>query len=219
MYMSIRTIVPSCTIGQVTQAGDARRTAIVDRAMHVASVEGIEGLTLGRLAEVLCISKSGIQALFGTKQELQLSIVAAASQVFERDVLLSAERQPAGLPRLRALMSSWIDYLETLEGGCLFVAAASELDGRPGPVRDVVAGAVARADALLCRDVDLARRLGELPSGTDVEQLVFELHAMVLQANHDRQLLGREDALTRARNAVNRLLGIEQAGDGEAPAR
>ncbi len=178
--------------------------------MHVASVEGIEGLTLGRLAEVLRISKSGIQTLFGTKQELQLSIVAAASRVFERDVLSPAEQQPAGLPRLRALMSLWIDYLETFEGGCLFVAAASELDGRSGPVRDAVAEAVTRADALLRRDVDLALRLGELPSDTDVEQLVFELHAMVLQANHDRQLLGRKDALTRARNAVDRLLGVDR---------
>ncbi|MFQ6395644.1 TetR/AcrR family transcriptional regulator [Nocardia sp. KC 131] len=202
----------------MTRTGDARRTAIVDRAMHVASVEGLEGLTLGRLAEVLRTSKSGIQTLFGTKQELQLSIVAAASRVFERDVLLPAEQQPAGLPRLRALMSLWIDYLETFEGGCLFVAAASELDGRSGPVRDAVADAVARADALLQRDVELARRLRELPSDTDVEQLVFELHAMVLQANHDRQLLGRKDALTRARNAVDHLLGIEQqTGDAASP--
>jgi AcrR family transcriptional regulator len=190
----------------MTRTGDARRTAILDRALHVASVEGIEGLTLGRLAEVLQTSKSGIQTLFGTKQELQLAIVAAASQVFEHDVLRPAEQQAAGLPRLRALMSLWIDYLETFEGGCLFVAGASELDGRPGPARDAIAEAADRADALLRRDVELARRLGELPSDTDVEQLVFELHAMVLQANHDRQLHGRTDALTRARSAVDRLL-------------
>ena len=174
--------------------------------MHIASVEGVEGLTLGRLAEALSTSKSGIQTLFGTKQELQLSIIAAASRVFERDVSLPAERQPAGLARLRVLMSLWIDYLETFEGGCIFVAAASELDGRSGPVRDAVAAAVARADALLRRDVELAVRLRELPSDADAEQLVFELHAMVLQANHDRQLLGRKDALTRARHAVNRML-------------
>ncbi|MBF6168672.1 TetR/AcrR family transcriptional regulator [Streptomyces gardneri] len=204
----------------MTRTGDARRGAIVDRAMHIASVEGIEGLTLGRLAEAVRTSKSGIQALFGTKQELQLSIVAAAARVFERDVLLPAEREPAGLARLRALMSLWIDYLETFEGGCLFVAAASELDGRSGPVRDAVADAVARADALLQRDVELAVRLRELPPGTDVEQLVFELHAMVLQANHDRQLLRREDALTRARKAVNRLLdGKQQSGDAASPSR
>lgn len=94
----------------MTRIRDARRGAIVDRAMRVASVEGIEGLTLGRLAETLRTSKGGIQALFGTKQELQLSIVAAASQVFERDVLLPAEQQPAGLARLRALMSSWMPF-------------------------------------------------------------------------------------------------------------
>lgn len=194
----------------MTRPGDARRGAIVDRAMHIASVEGLEGLTLGRLAETLRTSKSGIQTLFGTKQELQLAIVAAASEVYARDVSLPAERQPAGLARLRTLMSLWIDYLETFEGGCLFVAAASELDGRSGPVRDAIADAVARGDALLRRDVELAVRLGELPSDTDVEQLAFELHAMVLQANHDRQLLGRKDALTRARNAVNRLLEVKQ---------
>jgi AcrR family transcriptional regulator len=198
------------TIVPMTRTGDERRGAIVDRAMHIASVEGLEGLTLGRLAEALRTSKSGIQTLFGTKQELQLSIVAAASQVFERDVARPAEQEPAGFARLRALMSLWIDYLETFEGGCLFVAAASELDGRPGPVRDAVADAVARADALLQRDVELALRLRELPADTDVEQLVFELHAMVLQANHDRQLLGRKDALTRARKAVNRLLDVKQ---------
>jgi len=209
----MRTNVLEGTVVRVTRTGDARRTAILDRAMHVASVEGIEGLSLGRLAEALGTSKSGIQTLFGTKQELQLSIVAAASQVFERDVLLPAERRPAGLPRLRALMSAWIDYLETFEGGCVFVAAASELDGRPGPVRDAVAGAVARADALVRRDIDLARRLGELPPDTDVDQLVFELHAMVLQANHDRQLLARTEALTRARTAVDRLLGVEPRSD------
>jgi len=193
----------------MTRTGDARRGAIVDRAMHIASVEGIDGLTLGRLAEALHTSKSGIQTLFGTKQELQLSIVAAASEVFARDVSLPAERRPAGLVRLRTLMSLWIDYLETFEGGCLFVAAASELDGRPGPVRDAVADAVARADALLRREIELALRLRELPPDTDVEQLVFELHAMVLQANHDRQLLGSKDALTRARKAVGRLLEVK----------
>jgi AcrR family transcriptional regulator len=194
----------------MTRTGDARRDAIVDRAMHIASVDGLEGLTLGRLAEALRTSKGGIQTLFGTKQDLQLSIVAAASRVFARDVSLPAEREPAGLARLRALMSLWIDYLETFEGGCFFVAAASELDGRSGPVRDAVAEAVARADALLQRDIELAVRLRELPSDTDVEQLVFELHAMVLQANHDRQLLARKDALARARTAVNRLLEVRQ---------
>jgi AcrR family transcriptional regulator len=192
----------------MTRTGDARRGAIVDRAVHMASAEGIESLTLGRLADALRTTKSGIQTLFGTKQELQLSIVAAASEVFRQEVSLPAERQPAGLARLRTLMSLWIDYLETFEGGCFFVAAASELDGRSGPVRDAVADAVSRGEALIHRDVELAVRLRELPPDTDVEQLVFELHAMLLQANHDRQLLGRKDALTRARNAVNRRLDV-----------
>lgn len=101
--------------------------------MHVASIEGIEGLTLGRLAEVLHTSKSGIQTLFGTKQELQLSIVAAASHVFECDVLLPAERQQAGLPRLRALMSYWIDYLEIFEGDAFSLLPQANSTAGPDP--------------------------------------------------------------------------------------
>lgn len=190
----------------MTKLGDARRTSVLDRAMHVASIEGLEGLTFGRLAEETQLGKSALQTLFGTKQDLQLAIVTAASAVYERDVLHVAEQQPDGLPRLRALMDAWIDYLKLFEGGCLFVAAASELDGRPGPVRDAIARAVARADALVRHQAGLAVRLGELLPGTDVDQLTFELHAMVLMANHNRQLLERADALDRARAAVDRLL-------------
>jgi AcrR family transcriptional regulator len=190
----------------MTRAGNDRRGAVLDRAVHLASVEGLEGLTLGRLAADLGTSKSGLQTLFGTKQDLQLAIVAAAQEVFTERVLRPAERFDDGLPRLRALLDGWIDYLDTFEGGCLFTAAASEFDGRPGPVRDVVAQLAAEGEELLLRQARLAVRLGELAVDTDVDQLVFELHATTLQANLERQLLGRADAYDRARRAVARLL-------------
>lgn len=103
-------------------------------------------------------------------------------------------------------MSAWIDYLLAFDGGCLFVASASELDSRPGPARDAIVNAVVTGEKLLLRQTNLAMRLGELPEAADAEQVAFELHAMLLKANHDRQLLGRDDALDRARAAVERIL-------------
>ncbi|OHV04562.1 TetR/AcrR family transcriptional regulator [Mycobacterium talmoniae] len=196
----------------MTKSGDARRTSVLDRATHVASVEGIAGLSFGRLADQTQVPKSALQTLFGTKQDLQLEIIKAAVDVFVRTVLLPAESQPEGLPRLRALMSAWVDYLEEFEGGCIFASGASELDGHPGPVRDALADAVSAGEALVTRDVKLAIRLGELPPDTDAEQLTFELHAMILQANHDRQLLHRDGALQRARIAIEHRLNPPATG-------
>lgn len=193
----------------MTKLGDIRRTAVLDRAVHVASLEGIEGLTFGRLADATRLGKSALQTLFGTKENLQLAIVTAAAEVYDRDVRRRAEDRPDGLARLRALLHAWLDYLESFEGGCVFVAAATELDGRPGPVRDAVARAVVRAEELLRRQAALAVRLGELPADTDIDQLIYELHGLVLQANHDRQLLHRPEALARAARAVDRLLTAE----------
>lgn len=190
----------------MTQPGDERRTAVLQTAVHLASVEGLEGLTLGRLAAVSGVPKSALQALFGTKERLQLAIVAQAVDVFQRDVLTASEDAPDGLARLRVLMSAWIDYLLAFDGGCLFVASASELDSRPGPARDAIVNAVVTGEKLLLRQANLAMRLGELPEAADAEQVAFELHAMLLKANHDRQLLGRDDALDRARAAVERIL-------------
>lgn len=190
----------------MTKLGDARRTSVLDQATHVASVEGLAGLSFGRLAEHTLVPKSALQTLFGTKQELQLAIIKAAVDVFVRTVFLPAEQHPEGLPRLRALMSGWVDYLQEFEGGCIFTSGASELDGHPGPVRDALADAVNAGEALITRDIKLATRLGELPPDTDADQLTFELHAMILQANHNLQLLQRPDALGRARIAIERLL-------------
>lgn len=190
----------------MTKSGDARRNTVLDQATHVASVEGLTGLSFGRLAEQTLVPKSALQTLFGTKQELQLAIIKTAVEVFLRTVLMPAEQHPEGLPRLRALMSAWVDYLQEFEGGCIFASGASELDGHPGPVRDALADAVYAGEALITRDINLAIRLGELPPDTDAEQLTFELHAMILQANHNRQLLARSDALQRARVAIERRL-------------
>lgn len=191
----------------MTKSGDTRRASVLDRATHVASMDGLNGLSFGSLSGQTQVPKSALQTLFGTKQDLQLEIIKTAAEVFLRTVLVPAEQHPEGMPRLRALMLAWVDYLKEFEGGCIFAAGASELDAHPGPVRDALAEAVNAAEVLVLRDIRLAIRLGELPPDTDAEQLVFELHAIILQANHDYQLLNRPEALTRARVAIDRLLG------------
>src|SRR5882672_7026284 len=119
----------------VTEAGAERRRVILARAADLATVEGLDGVTLGRLAQEVRMSKSGVQGLFGTKEELQLAIVATAAQIFRDHVFKKAESADDGLPRLRELFHAWIDYLDTFEGGCFFVATANEFAARPGPVR------------------------------------------------------------------------------------
>lgn len=191
----------------MSRRGDNRRGAVLERAVRLASIEGLEALSFGRLASELDTSKSSLQTLFGTKEELQLEIVAAAQRVFDERVMRAADDVEDGVPRLRALLHGWIDYLDAFDGGCFFAAAASEFDGRPGPVRDRLADLARAGLELLRRQTRLAVRLGELPPDTDVDQLVFELHATTLEANFERQLLGRADAYRRAHAIVDRLLG------------
>lgn len=191
---------------RMATVGDRRRESVLETATHVASAEGLEGLTLGRLADAAGQSKSSLQSLFGTKEALQLAIIEAAVQVWRSRVLVPAESQPDGLPRLRALMNAWIDYLEVFDGGCVFIAGAAELDSTTGAVRDALAAAVTAGQKFLRREAALAVRLGELPVDTDVDVLVFQLHALLLKANHDRQLFGARDALRRAHQVAAALL-------------
>jgi AcrR family transcriptional regulator len=176
-------------------------------------VDGLEGLTLGGLAEELGISKGGIQGLFGTKQQLQLATMETAAGIFEQRVLALDERLEDGLPRLRALMNAWIDYLDdAFEGGCFFCAATVELDGRPGPLRDALLAFVQRTRRAVRHEAHLAQRLGELREDVDPDQLTFELHATILEANFSRQLFGDERSLDRARRSVaTRLQEAESA--------
>ena len=180
-----------------------RRDAVLARAAQRASLDGLDGLTLGGLAEELGYSKGGIQGLFGTKEQLQLATLQTAAGIFEQRVLARDERVEDGLPRLRALMDAWIDYLEdAFEGGCFFCAAAVELDGRPGPLRDALLAFVQGTQRAVRREAHLAQRLGELREDIDPDQLTFELHATILEANFSRQLFGDERSLDRARRAI-----------------
>jgi AcrR family transcriptional regulator len=195
--------------------GNSTRRAILGRAMQIASSEGLDGLSLAGLADELGMSKSGLFAHFGSKEELQLSTLRAARAVFIRHAIQPAEDIPEGIARLRVLLEAWLlEYVggDAFEGGCLFMEAAAEFDNRPGAVRDLVAETMGSWLTLLEDQARVAQANGELAKGVDPERLAWELHAFGLALNWERQLLGRSAAGERAHAAVeDRLRGAATA--------
>jgi AcrR family transcriptional regulator len=181
--------------------GAATRAAILDRGVDLASAEGLEALSIGRLAGELRMSKSGLFAHFGSKQELQLAIVEAAAGRFREAVLDPVADVPDGGRRLRAMGAAYISHLESngYSGGCFWAATSAEYDDRPGPVRDAIAGSL---DAWLG---ELERQAG-IAGAADPERLAFELYALVMGANSRFRLSGDRRVFGYARDAVEELL-------------
>ena len=199
--------------------GDKTRRAILTAAVNIASVEGLEGLTIGRLATHLEMSKSGLFAHFGSKEELQISTVRAAAAIFVHRVIRDAEeRYEPGIARLRAMLDSWLDYMErgTFAGGCFFANAATEMDGRPGPVRDAIAVQMTSWAELLAGYARAAMERGELAPGTDPEQLAFELDALGTAVNAGWQLHRDAAIFERGHRALLRRLQGDATDAGRA---
>jgi AcrR family transcriptional regulator len=205
--MSSVTEAPARTDGRRVR-GDNTRRAILGRAMQLASAEGLEDLSIARLAGDLGMSKSGLFAHFGSKEELQLSTVRAARRVFSDEAVAPALEARKGIVRLSALIAAWHGYIssDTFAGGCLLMEAAAEFDNRPGPVRDLIAETMGMWMGLLVEQAELALERGELAEGTDPAQLAWELHAFGLALNWDRQLNGAAGARDRAYAAVRTRL-------------
>jgi len=182
--------------------GATTRAAILERAVDLASVEGLEGLTIGRLAAELEMSKSGLFAHFGSKQELQLATVETAARRFAAAVIEPARAAPEGAARLRAMADAYLAHLDrdAYSGGCFWAATSVEYDDRPGPVRDAVAAAL---DAWLGELERQARIAGVAEPG----RLAFELYAVVMAANSRYRLSGDRAVFEYARQAIDRLLG------------
>jgi len=178
--------------------GDQTRAAILERAVDLASEEGLEGLTIGRLAAELRMSKSGLFAHFGSKQELQLATVAAAGARFGAAVIEPALAVPAGAPRLRAFGDGYLERLDLYSGGCFWGATSAEYDDRPGPVRDAVAAALDAWMGLLVREA--AQAGVENP-----RRFAFELYSVIMGANSRYRLSGDPEVFEFAREALARL--------------
>jgi AcrR family transcriptional regulator len=178
--------------------GERTRAAILDRAVDLASVEGLEGLTIGRLASDLQMSKSGLFRHFGSKQDLQLATVAAAGERFVAMVIEPALDARDGASRLRAMADRYFDYIESFPGGCFWGATMSEYDDRPGPVRDAIAASM---DAWMAELV----RQSKVAGIADPDRYAFELYAVVMAANARHRLSGDRRAFDLARAALARL--------------
>jgi AcrR family transcriptional regulator len=190
------------------QRGSETRRRILDEAFSVATSEGLEGLTIGRLSTALGMSKAGVFAHFGSKEELQLATVDVARDRWIDEIVRPAIREPRGLPRLMAMCERWMEYATRRDGGCFFAAASAEFDGRPGPVRDRIAGSMGDWMQTMVRSIGLAMVEGHLRDDTDPAQLAFEIHGLELGANWARQLLGDDRATDRAITGVRaRLIG------------
>ncbi|MBY8883882.1 TetR/AcrR family transcriptional regulator [Streptomyces sp. PTM05] len=186
----------------------ATKGRILSRAAEIASEEGLDGITIGRLAEALEMSKSGVHKHFGTKESLQISTLDKAFVDFWHRVVEPALGEPPGLRRLRAVCANSVGYLEAplLPGGCLMTAALTEYDGRPGRVRDAVAEVWSRWREQLRADLAAAVENAELPAGFDIDQALFEIVAAGLALNAAMQLQHDRSAAGRARFAIERAL-------------
>ncbi|MGH8688769.1 MAG: TetR/AcrR family transcriptional regulator [Burkholderiales bacterium] len=187
--------------------GEETRVAILDQAVDVASRTGLEGLTIGSLADATGMSKSGLFAHFGSREDLQLATLEHVKSIFGEQVLTPVLKVDRGLPRLRALFLSWIDWKTSPgPGGCVLQSAAHEYDDRPGRIRDSVVDGQHQALAMIERAVRLAIEEGHLGPETDPAQIAFEMYGQILVSHNHRRLLGDREARKRALLAFDELV-------------
>jgi len=187
-----------------TDQANETRGKILQVAVDVASAEGLEGLSIGRLATELEMSKTGIFAHFGSKEQLQLATVETAKQIFLEQVVQPAFRCSRGIVRLKAMLENWLGYVERVvfRGGCFFAAASAEFDSRPGAVRDQIAELTKAWMVALQEEIAFAQSQKEIRASAKSGQLAFELHAYVQEANWAFKLFNDKSAFLLARRAI-----------------
>lgn len=187
--------------------GQQTKAAIVEAALGLASQIGLEGLSIGALAEIAGMSKSGVFAHFGSREELQISVIREYHTRFEADVFYSAMQKPRGLPRLQALFDNWmVQTSAEIDSGCIYISGAVEFDDRSGPVRDALASSVASWQTALRRAVELAQVEGQLSTQSDAHQIAFEIHGLILALHYEARFLRNPSATDRARRGFAHIL-------------
>jgi AcrR family transcriptional regulator len=209
--------------GRNLQKGQQTKAAIVDAALGLATQIGLEGLSIGVLAEVTRMSKSGVFAHFGSREELQISVIQEYFRRFEAEVFQPAMSEPRGLPRLRALYANWMKRVAVeIHSGCVFISGAAEFDDRAGPVRDALCSSVNTWLAALDRAVVQAREAGHLRADADERQVAFEIHGLILALHYDARFLQKPDSMERAQAGFDHILARyspSQPSPQPAPAR
>lgn len=200
------------------QKGQQTKAAIVDAALGLATQIGLEGLSIGALAEVMQMSKSGVFAHFGSREELQISVVREYHHRFEEEVFYPAMSVPRGLPRLRALFDNWMKRTSVeIDSGCIYISGAVEFYDRPGPVRDALAGSVSTWLTAMKRAIDIAIEEGHLRADTDAQQMRFEIHSLILALHYEARFLRSPESLTEAVTAFEGIVQRYRAPEREDP--
>jgi AcrR family transcriptional regulator len=206
--------------GRAMQKGQQTKAAIVEAALGLATQIGVEGLSIGALAEVTQMSKSGVFAHFGSREELQISVIREYHARFEEEVFFPAMAAPRGLPRLQALFANWVKRTSVeLDSGCIYISGAVEFDDRPGPVRDALASSVATWHAAMKRAIASAKREGHLRADVDEEQVLFEVHGLILALHYEARFLKSPGAIARANAGFENILRRCGADLSSKPAR
>ena len=189
------------------QKGQQTKQVIVDAALGLATQIGLEGLSIGAVAEVTRMSKSGVFAHFGSREELQISVIREYYALFFNDVFSPAMNEPRGLPRVRALFGNWMKRVAVeLQSGCIFISGAVEFDDRPGPVRDALASSVDTWLAAMYRAIVLAKEERHLLTGANEEQMAFEIHGLILALHYEARFLKKAGALARTHKGFENIL-------------
>ena len=194
--------------------GQQTKAAIIDAALGLASQIGLEGLSIGAVAEVTGMSKSGVFAHFGSREELQISVIRQYHDRFESEVFYAAMQKPRGLPRLQSLFDNWmVQTSAEIDSGCIYISGAVEFDDRSGPVRDALASSVFTWQTALRRAVELAQDEGQLSRVSDAHQIAFEIHGLILALHFEARFLRNPSAADRARQGFQHILA-RYAGPG-----
>ena len=203
--------------GHVKQKGQQTKAAIVDAALGLATQIGLEGLSIGALAEVMHMSKSGVFAHFGSREELQISVIREYHVRFEEEVFYPALQAERGLPRLRAMFENWMNRTSVeIDSGCIYISGAVEFDDRPGPVRDALASSVKTWMAAMYRAIVQAKEACHLLADSDEHQMAFEIHGLILALHYEARFLKTPGSLARANTGFARILArycVKSAND------
>jgi AcrR family transcriptional regulator len=204
------------TPNKLLERGQNTRRGILSKSVDIASAEGLEGLTIGRLAKDLKMSKSGLFAHFGSKEDLQLATIDTAREIFVEEIVLPIIEMESGLEKLLAMLENWISYVErsVFRGGCFFFAVSAEMDDRPGKVRDFVAEITNAWVIALEDEIKEAIDLGELKESSDIKLLVFQLHGFVQEANWFYRLHEETESFERARQSILQSLQFNATEKG-----
>ena len=191
--------------------GQQTKTNIIDTALHIATHHGLESLSIGGLAEATSMSKSGVFAHFGSREDLQMEVLKLYHYRFEQEVFFPSMKEPRGIQRLQSMFARWVKRVSVeIASGCIYISGAVEYDDRPGPIRDSLVAMVRAWQGALLRCVEQSIATGDLKADTDAQQLVYEMYGLILALHHDARFLRVPGSIERAQAGFVRLLASYQ---------